>query len=370
MLATVGVAAVWLSHPSVFLLFAGGTVLLWRFARSRRAIPLLSILVVWMVTQVLSYYLSLRYLSRNRYPREYWATSFAPVPIRSLSDLAWYVESLLGMTFMGFRQMVPPPPVTLPAWFDWENLILALAIILGAFWGRRICAHAFAVGSIAALANLAASAAHLYPLRNRPVLYLVPMAFLCAGWFVDGLAHRATSRPLLLSRIAAVVLLSVPLSLSADVALRPQTFSDIKSALRHVERRHAAGDGLSLNAWSIAPFRFYARFYQIGRVRLDPHPVIEDDPAAYIANVCARQGFGRNWVILVHAPAVSFVEAVRRVSPLLESWEGDQAGAYLFDHSHPRPCAPPTSGRDSSPSPMKVMFTSTRRPRRQSEVSS
>ena len=87
-LAFARAAAIWFSHPSVFVLGSVGAFLLCRcWTQDRAAIRWIAVVgVVWLLSFLYIYFLTLLALGRNNYLITFWKNGFMPFPPKSLHD--------------------------------------------------------------------------------------------------------------------------------------------------------------------------------------------------------------------------------------------------------------------------------------------
>jgi len=94
LLAVVGAAALWLSHPALFILAGAGCALSAHFIWRRNWRGTLSIGCVagfWLVNFIVLYFVALRELSANDALLAYWNKSFMPLP--PWREWQWFVDT-------------------------------------------------------------------------------------------------------------------------------------------------------------------------------------------------------------------------------------------------------------------------------------
>ena len=150
------------------------------------------------------------------------------------------------------------------------------------------------------LVALGASAALLYPFKERLVLFLVPSLLLLTGMGLAAIA-RALHAPLASTLAASgATLLVVGLSARA-LHWAPPVYrrEEITPALEHLRQNRKPADALYVHYSAAPAFRFYeARDsihlagYTIGRCH-------RSDPRSYLLELNAFRG-GRVWVLFTH----------------------------------------------------------------------
>src|SRR5262249_20647344 len=100
--AALGVIAVWLSHPSVFVLAGVGTTLALGALKRKdwqRFWKLTGIFTLWVLSFALCYTMSLKHLTANRGLESSWMNqgTFMPLPPASLADVGWSFRAFFNM---------------------------------------------------------------------------------------------------------------------------------------------------------------------------------------------------------------------------------------------------------------------------------
>jgi hypothetical protein len=256
-LGLLGFAAVWFSHPAVFVLAGTGMVLVW--ARWRKALPvswprLVAVGALWCVSFLLAYWVSLCALMANARLMDYWQSAF--LPCSWPEGLYW-----LGRTIWEF-------------FFDPVSLVPGLALplfIFGAVILGRRSGKYLALLLLPALVTLVAAVLHKYPFQRRLVLFLAPAALLLVSESLGALGRAGARR---LGRYrwlvwAAVGLLAVgttwdSLRLTARRVVDPQVREHIRPLFLQVKQDWLPGDRLYVYRHSREPFRYYRERLDLG----------------------------------------------------------------------------------------------------------
>lgn len=340
-LAGVGAASIWLSHPAHFVLAGSGLVLWLEMARRRRWDAWRSVSVaglVWLTSVAVHYAVFLRPMPHNAYLAHFWATSFAPVPPRSLADLQWYVDAALGLVFLGTGQTGTAFREVLPGWFSTPNTVLLLLSLAGGLALGRQSARTAAMGAVSLLAALGASALQQYPFRARLLLFLVPWLFLALAALVQqvrGLPLRRAA-PWVAAALALAVLWT-PLRLSLLVLRQPNNYQDIRGALQHIAAHRQPGDHAMISSWTHPAYRFYAP-----RTGLSDLPLFVYQPTvnelhnirSTVRRICLHPASGRTWVLATNQIVANnrhFLAALNNLSPPLFTLPLEGAALLLYD---------------------------------------
>jgi hypothetical protein len=291
-LAVAGLAALWFSHPALFVL-AGIGLSLAILALMRRDYPALravtGIGVLWALEVGFLYLLILRDLSQNAYMREYWRGAFFPMP--PWSEPGWLAKAFdenIGLQF-GIPYGV----------FVVVLLMLAGWAIL---WFRQR-GYAMAFAGIL-LVTLTASALGLYPVFERMILFFLPIGFALVGKAVEAI-YRRWEKYRVVAPLAVLLLtgylLYGPLATSVANFIEPKYFEHIRPSMDTLRAAWRGGDALYVSNGALPAFRFYASFYGLEDV---PYTYGEredyNDSQLLISRLDSLEGQRRVWVLLSH----------------------------------------------------------------------
>ncbi|MEK6300743.1 MAG: hypothetical protein AABO41_08490 [Acidobacteriota bacterium] len=240
----IGAAAVWFSHPAVFVL-AGAGVCLFLYAAIKRdwkrALLLGCAGALWLLSFKANYAFALRSAGESGFLLRFWSDYDAFMPLQfSTAALKWLWQSFF---------------VTLqdPAGF-------AFPVIAGL---------ALAIGCCAALVNrnaklllliapipfaLLASGLHKYPFLERLLLWVVPLIVVLIAAGINAVARKSV----VIGAALAVVLLVQPMVRSIAA---PPPHEDIKPALAYVRDHWQEGDAIFVQRITRHPFHYYAARY-------------------------------------------------------------------------------------------------------------
>ncbi|MFN8484380.1 MAG: glycosyltransferase family 39 protein [Anaerolineae bacterium] len=327
-LAVGGGLAVWMSHPSIFVLMGIGVALA-LFALSRKdwrwLAYLLATVAVWGLAFLAIYVVSLRTLAANTFLTSFWQDNFLPMPF-------WQHLDWVGPAFLG----LVANPGGLPATF---GLLLAA---VGAGW---LLWRRWPVGlmlTLPWLATLAASAAQKYPFGDRLALFLLPSLYLLVGGgieLVGWLAGRARpSWAMPAAAAIAVVLAGFLLIGDWNAETHPSGVENVKPLLAYVAEHKQPGDVLFVYYGGEPAARYYAPFYDLAGVRLDLGDQHRFEPAAYLKEVDRFVGEPRVWVLFSHTcdwcqvdEQPYILQHLDTVGRRLDARQVEGAALYLYD---------------------------------------
>lgn len=294
-----GAAAVWVSHPSVFVLAALGLVLLVRaMIRGEHQVRVVGVGVAWVVSFAGVFWVNVRFGTANGYLAEYWGEHFLPV---SLSAGPWLVERLVDF----FRAAGGYGGEMIPA-----GGLAAVAAAVGGvcLWrdGRRV-ELAVLLGVVGV--TLLASALHKYPFIGRLLLFLAPIGVLLVAYGTAAVAGAVWGRSKAAAVLVAAVMAVAPAAEVVRQLRHPDRREAVPEALAFVRERWQPGDRIYVyngdtDVGAGPAFEFYTRSdrFPAGAVILgDEH---RTDPRGYRAEVNAVAATpGRVWVLFSHQHA-------------------------------------------------------------------
>lgn len=288
-LSLAGIAAVWFSHPSVFILAGIGLTLLWQNRRNRHKLIQVGLFICgWLVSFGGVYLASLNSLAANDFLMAYWQDYFMPM---SLWDAPGWLAGTIATTLTYFAP-------GLPSW-------LALLLVLGgliALW--RFHPSLACVFALTLLAAFGASALGKYPLGGRMLLFAAPISIGLVGAAFEGL-FRTLGRLRWGAGLAVCVLMVVLLAEPAISAwqnfIQPRRQENLHPAMRVLRAKHQTEDVIYLYPWAEPAFRYYAPFYgfaenQFTSGQADPPQALADT----LADMDKLRGQPRVWVLFSH----------------------------------------------------------------------
>jgi hypothetical protein len=292
LLAAIGSAAIWFSHPTVFILAGAGPVL-FLFQVHKRAwsnIVWLSVVyALWAVNFIVLYSISLHNLSNNQTLLDYWADSFMPLPPTSFSDVKWFAHAFLQM----FRM---PVGVSLPG-------LAGVICVIGCYsfiTGRK--AKLFILTLPIAL-TLLASGLHKYPFGGRLLLFIAPPLMLLLAEGVVRIADECKANAARVQGALVALLFFQPLLAASYHLINPRVVEEIRPVASYVKQHWQSGDLLYVdhNAWyAFAYYQTHLGFadtdYVVG-TELSEH---WDNWNDCVTSLNELRGRKRVWILFSH----------------------------------------------------------------------
>lgn len=272
-LIAAGSTAVWLSHASVFVLFAGGIVLqaaaINRGSR-KRMLQLSLVGSTWLLSFAALYTLNLRHVSHNGSLEEFWSHSFMPL---GLPAIPWTIQKMLGL----FAN-----PVGLTA--------VGLTCVCFVWGTRDVFAKSPRKALVLVLPILAAflaSAAHRYPFNGRLLLFTVPAVLICVSRGASRIASHARNQARWLSVAFVALLVFHPAVSAVRGALRGPGREEVRPVLKYVDAEAEPGDRLYVYYGARNPFRYYRKRMDLPDLRIEYGEEARNNWDSYKSDVCS-----------------------------------------------------------------------------------
>ena len=336
-----GAVGIWFSQPLAFFLFAVGVSLFSQAVRQKKKgdlILLIGIGVGWAACFSLSLLLALRNVTANQSLFEIWAAGSAPIPIKNLSDVKWYSDTVLAAVFLAFQERTVVGIVGQPGWYSLANIILTIICALG---GWRLVMRNQPLSFMLFLSSTAClltSALEYYPLRGRLLLFTVPIIFLLVSYSVDAVANQ---RLRFASYLLSLCLLGSAFLPTIKTFIEPAVVADIRGVMRYMEEKRIPGEErVAVSQWSLPSYLYYAPRLGLNDMKLYTVIGENNDAEKFLQTVCASPDPGRIWLVfsLQMVETQRFLDRLQATTSPLDQLEREGAGVYLFDFSSPGVC--------------------------------
>lgn len=292
-LALAGFAALWLSHPALFVLAAIGLTLVIHYLSRRDHKSLrhtIGVGIFWLATIAFLYQLILKDLRQNSFMQEYWQGAYFPFP--PWSDPAWFGSSItenIGVQF-GIPYAV--------------YLVFGLLLIGWVILWKQNKDQALVIGLIFTI-TLTTSAFHLYPVFERMILFLVPVGLLLLGKTVEALHQSLTKIPVmsyLTTLVFAAFLVYGPLVTSTGYLIKPKYFEHIRPSMEFLQQAWRPGDALYISNGGVPAFEYYAPIYGLSDASyISNDRDVYNNPETILRTLNSLKGNPRVWILISHA---------------------------------------------------------------------
>jgi hypothetical protein len=321
-LAAIGSAAVWFSHPAVFLLANAGIVWLVS-ARSdkRRVVRLSLVLTVWAASFVTVYLVSLRHLANDRTLLDFWGQYFPPIPIGSHTVVWLFDVFCASMRDPGGLAILPGMVLFVVGW--------------GGLRRRNRTFRWIVFGTWAAL--LLAGFTHRYPLGGRLLIFAVPIMLLLVAEGVAMVCDRLPQAPLVEVAVACLIL-SLP-ALNTIRGVSAAQPDDIRPVIEYAKARAVPSDRWYVYFQAQPQMRYYSDV--LGKpVKWELGSDCGGDAACDARDVDSLGGASRVWIVFSHVlvrdktdDRAILVEQLNKKGRCLEQFNSSGAHVYLYDLS-------------------------------------
>lgn len=337
-LGIAGTFAIWLSHPSIFILAAIGITLVLETILIRKEYASLKRLVlmglVWLISFGIHYVIVLQHTAVDDYFQTFWRRAFLPLP--PWGNLQWYLKTYYSFLLIFFSRTDPVLFYMFPA--------LSVLGIVSLFLRRRGLAW---VTLFVFLFTFAASALQRYPLVYRFMLFLIPFALFLvteAVLRIYSLVARWNKIPaVLLSAVPVIIMLGYSMPAAYGALLSPQSNSELRPVVKYVADHRQANDVIYVYYGSVTTFQYYAPIYKLE----SPYIILAPDAPTkkkglqnFFSDVEGLAGKERVWFIFSDIvdcdgcegdPRLYFVNELNQYGTLLDKVESTGAAGYLYD---------------------------------------
>lgn len=328
-LALVGALAVWLSFPAAFVLAGIGISLgvgyLWR--RDWASAGLLGVVaVVWLASFGLQASM-IRGSTQPQLPnsdlrglRDFYSQDFVPWPPYPGAVVKWMTHFFPNLTGVFTSEIAAGVGVF---------AFLMGCVALGTTRRREL-----ALLTVPLIVALLVSAARLYPMGDRFMLFIGPSLLLVIAAGFDEVRARVGVQGRLVWILLLVVFLFQPSLRAVKQSVRLEHYGDARPAVARLDDRVRDGDMIYLYWTGVPLYRLYSKV---------PHPdenVLvgrrSERWAAHAKDLERLIGEPRVWVLFSfnahHSPAGQTVrDELDRRGLLLDAYESDETALYLYD---------------------------------------
>ena len=328
LVAILGAAAIWISHPAIFVLGGVSIPAVWHSLRrnARRSLVLrTAACAIWGVSFLALYVLFLRVASVKVYAA-YWRGAEAPLLPRGVDDLTRYIDFVTMLGALPLSRRV------------FQLVLLGALVGVVALWRRRQRQLAWFAGAFALV--WVASALAKYPVTERLWLFLAPAVIVLVAAGAEDIWDRTRQTLPVLGPIFACLLLAHPALTAAHAALRPRGREEIRPLLEHARAHYREGDVLYLYRMAEPAALYYARrgLSFPGAIMLGLKPASRYQGEADVEKLRGRP---RVWVLFSHMikgfdgldEEKLFLHALDRAGVRQDAIRQTGAALYLYDVS-------------------------------------
>ena len=321
LLALAGAAAVWFSHPAIFILAASGAFFfVSALLRKERAAARLTAAMTafWLLSFCAACAVSLRSIeAMPPFPEAY-------PPVHG-SDIVWIAASYYHFcaNLSGGFTLAP-----------YTGLLFAAGCLALAARSPGRLTLLVLPGILA----LAASVARLYPFTGRTYLFLAPGAMIVMGAALDLAAERlCRSRSCLRQMIvpaflAAVLLVPVAVTAVRHFTIDPIEREEIRPAMAYLRDHRAQGDLIYVERRVWPAFTYYSSSFGFSKKDWIAGELFRDSAKAWRAQLETLRGH-IVWVIFTKSDVdkTRVIESLKGMGSGQEYFSGYEASVWLYD---------------------------------------
>ncbi len=257
-LGIIGILALCLSHPAIFVLIgAGFTLFVHYFIHNKQKLFWISFLgIAWAGLFLAIYLILLRHQTTSEYLTTFWRNlnSFMPVP--PWKNPLWFFQATRHL----FTTLCGLPPTGI--------FILAPIYLYGQWrFFKEKQWQWIGITIIPIGINMFVSGFEKFPFHGRLIIYLLPLVYIVFAKGIEGLMLLLSTRTLsnaLYGILIAVLLLPNAVSVS-NMFLVTKSYlqDDFKPILQKVEAEKQSDDIIYLYHYAKRQFTYYAPYYQL-----------------------------------------------------------------------------------------------------------
>jgi len=327
-LLAAGTLALWMSHPSLFLIAGIGIVLAVTNLLDRKWPNLIWLLIssfFWLANFFCIYILVLRQTAANKMLHDFWLKAFMPLP--PWKDWDWFSRS---------GQMIFKELLTVP-------IVLGLVVLaIGIFYAFRRDLKTAVQWSIPILVALAASGLGKYPFWTRFLLFLLPMLcfFLATGiGTLHGLASKFLPRTAFVPTVIIVIMVFWhPAALSVKKFKFPVNKNDIKPLMAYWRANRQRGDIIYVHHAKFQ-FMYYTDGSDMNYRKAIFEARVKNSISPLMKNMNKISGCPRVWFLFTNQlfdsayTEKAMLEYLDRIGFQEEQFRATGATLYLYDLS-------------------------------------
>lgn len=320
-----GAIAFWFSQPVLFVLAAGGIVLLVKTLRERREDlrHVIGLGSVWLFSLLLNYVFIIRAQMGRTLLIQYWHHGFPPPGGSAMEQLRF-----LNDRFYSY--------VDMPAGFASFGLVV-FAIVTGYLAVLRRRRDLAAIIALIVAFVLIASALHMYPIDGRLMLFSVPFLLMVVGAAVAQLDEVDSWRPVRPGMILLVLMIASPLIYSARVLKHPEEKEEMRTVMDYVADRIQPDEGIYMGFSANGAYEWYSQYTDALRTPKDRTFQASDigvGADSLRAEIEQMRKYRRIWMVFVDYYPQDLALVLEQIDPIAvreDEFSAPSALAYLYE---------------------------------------
>ena len=309
--------AIWLSHPSLFIIAGSNIVILLRLLKDKKnkksAHWFLFLCSLEMINFLVLYSVSLRTLfdSTHLVILEGWTFAYMPFPPRSPADFKWFISNFFGI----FKH----PGGLLPS-------LSVFPFFIGCITMVREKNDNFLLLALPLFLTLLASGLHLFPFSGRLILFIVPILLL---WITKGI-EKISEYSSIVGVALTAAMLCFPILSATRYLMYPRTKEEIKPIMAYLKKNKRPEDIIYLQDAAKFSFQYYSNQYGFQK-------------SEYVTgegkDLKKFQGRKRFWIVFSHVESIVYNKKyltllyLDTIGKKLDSFIQTGTEVYLYDLS-------------------------------------
>jgi len=324
LLGILGALFICLSHTSVFILAGASlSLVLTVFLKERlKGIKkfgyILGMSLFWIISFTVNYLFIIRVVVPAQIEQEYWQSSFAPMPISSVSDLLWYPKTLL---------YILRNPLDL--YFTGITLLVMFAGLLSFFYKKEKI-FLFIV-SLPFIFLIIASMFGVYPIIDRLIVFILPIFFLLISKGIEEFSLNLSGRNIIIILFLIILIFFQPFAQSSKSLLVPRYKEETRPVIEYYQNNRLEEDKIYVYYSTVPAFLYYTRemdddFIEGIRSR--------GDPEKYLDELESLDDEGRIWFIFSHVHENEeeiYIKKLNELGKRLDYKSAYGSSIYLYD---------------------------------------
>lgn len=328
-LAAIGIIAMWMSHPAVFVLAAIGIVVMIMpvFNKNWKKLlwPMLTCLL-WLTNLAFLYIISLRQTAANKLVTGYWHDSFMPLP--PWNNWGWFGNTLKN----SFQD-------------PWGLYFVAVSAILLLIGLISVFLRKWTIGLVLVLTimtTLVASGLQKYPFSGRLILFLVPIIFFLIAEGIERIRGALANYSRLVASFTvaalALLLLAQPVVRAIGGLKNPDMREHIRPIVEYVSQNKRSTDIVYLYCGAHPAFLYYAPYYGFKDSDYRVGVISRSEPEKYLKDIDTLRGNARVWFVFSHNydwgkvnEKLHYLIHLNKIGKKIAEFSAPGAAVYLYD---------------------------------------
>ena len=331
LLGITGLLSLWMSHPSLFVvtgisLVLGLDLLLRR--DKTKVLWLAAVLLLWALSFIVLYFLSLRHLSGITQSINYWRDDFMPMP--PWLEPAWFIDAFSKMLGdFGFVK------ISISGAF----FILGCLSLFFRKWQLGL------IVILPFLITLVVSGFENYPFRGRLLLFIAPMIFILVAEGVERIRLILVKVDPWFAFVVWLILILFfiykPFNTSIENFCYPKMREHSRPVVAYLSQNRQDTDTIYVYHGALPAFRYYGQWYGFDEVEYLEGIHSTREPEKYLEQLDALNLDGRVWFLFSHAckqecivdEEAYFINYLDKKGVRLDKLQSSEASLYLYNLS-------------------------------------